>query len=274
MRGVKLILSLSTITFLLSTPAVAGQTLRNWKELKGDHFVIYYGKGDSEGDGARFARDVLRVSESYYRQISLDLGYQRYSKFWQWENRVKIYIYTTRDEYLKATLQPKWSHGIADYTKKEISSYYWSEEFLQSILPHEITHLIFRDYVGFKGEIPLWLDEGVAQWEEPAKRAVVRQVMKSVLEKGKALTIEQLMAFTLGGKEEDEEAVTNFYIQAVSVIDFLIREYGSQNFIHFCRQLRDGKSLNEALKFTYPTSIRDLNQLEEKWKKYILSTLA
>lgn len=272
MKGFELILSL-LLAFLLSTPAL-GQTLQNWKELKGDHFVIYYGKDDSKGDGDRFARDVLRASESYYRQISLDLGYQRYSEFWQWDKRVKIFIYQTRDEFQGATLQPKWSHGMANYSKKEILSYLGSQEFLQSILPHEITHLIFRDYVGFKGEIPLWLDEGVAQWEEPAKRAIVRQVMKTVLEKGKALTIEQLTAFTLGGSGEDEGTVTNFYIQAMSVIDFLIREYGSQNFINFCRQLRDGKSLNGALRFTYPTSLRDLTQLEEKWKKYILSTPA
>ena len=61
-------------------------------------------------------------------------------------------------------------------------------------MPHEITHLIFRDYVGFQGEVPVWLDEGVAQWEEPAKRKVVRSIMRFYLENGKGYSLEDLMS--------------------------------------------------------------------------------
>jgi len=235
-----------------------------WKELKGDHFIIYH-LGDDN-----FAGEVLRKSESYYQQVSSDLGYARYSNFWQWENRVKIYIYPSQEEFLKATGEQKWSHGMANYTTKEIFSYAWREKFLGAFLPHEITHLIFRDYVGFKGEIPLWLDEGVAQWEEPEKRAVVKETMKSVLQKGKAFSLKELTRMDVRGSL-DTEGTTYFYIQAASLIDFLIKEYGAENFTTFCRQLRDGKSLEEALKFAFPTSIRTINELEEQWKKFILS---
>jgi len=248
------------LTFLLSTSLAHAE---NWKELKGDHFIVYY-QGE-EG----FAREVVRKAESYYQDISSDLGYARYSNFWQWENRVKIYIYPTREEFIRVSNEPAWSEGVADYTRKEIRSYMWSQGFLEALLPHEMTHLIFRDYVGFKGEIPLWLDEGVAQWEEPAKRAVVRKTMKSILEKGEAFSLSELTQLQLGGSTETDRAA-RFYIQAASLVDFLNKEYGSDRFIGFCRGLRDGKNLNEALRFNYPTSMRNLDELEEKWKKYIL----
>lgn len=46
-----------------------------------------------------------------------------------------------------------------------------------------MAHLIFRDFVGFTGRIPLWLDEGVAQWaEEPKRRAIKSMARKSYLE--------------------------------------------------------------------------------------------
>ena len=249
------------IFLLISSPAHA----ENWKELKGDHFIVYY-----QGEEKVFIREVLRKAESYYHDISTDLGYARRSNFWQWENRVKIYIHPTREEFIHATNEPTWSEGVADYTRKEIRSYVWSQGFLEALLPHEMTHLIFRDYVGFQGEIPLWLDEGVAQWEEPVKRAAVRQTMKSILAKGEAFSLAELTQLRVG-RETGQDQAMRFYIQAASLVDFLSQEYGSDRFIEFCRGLRDGKSLNEALRFTYPTSMRNLDELEEKWKKHILS---
>lgn len=235
-----------------------------WQELKGDHFIVYH-----LGDG-RFAEDLLGKAEAYYRNISNDLGYQRYSNFWQWENRVKIYIYKTQQDFLKASGRQEWSHGYASYTKKEIRSYLWAEGFLDALLPHEITHLVFRDYVGFQGEIPVWLDEGVAQWEEPQKRAIVQQVMKSYLHDEKGFKFDDLM--TLDIRTVDfAPSVELFYVQAMSIIDFLISRFGADQFIFFCRQLRDGKTINEALRFAYPTQIRNTQQMEEKWKEFVLS---
>ncbi|MDB4349908.1 hypothetical protein OAA99_03040, partial [Omnitrophica bacterium] len=142
------------LLFVLTGTAAA----EDWKELDSDHFVIYYTQDE------KFAKEVTRNAEDYYKDIATDLGYPRYSEFWTWANRVKIYIYPDHASFLKASGQPQWSHGMADYTKKKILSYLWSEMFIDSILPHEIAHLVFRDFVGFTGKIPLWLDEGVAQW--------------------------------------------------------------------------------------------------------------
>jgi len=66
-----------------------------------------------------------------------------------------------------------------------------------------------------------------------------------------------------------DNLVNTYYIQAVSLVGFLIGTYGSENFAGFCRQLRDGKNLDEALKFTYPSQIRSLEELEDKWREYL-----
>ena len=151
---------------------------QSWQEMRGDHFIVYYEKQDRA-----FAADTLRDAEYYYTDIATDLGYARYSNFWQWEKRVKIFIYPGQDSFLKATGQPSWSVGNANYATKSISSFSGSGEFLQSILPHEIAHLIFRDFVGFAGEVPLWLDEGVAQWQEKPKRQLVKYYVRTLYEK-------------------------------------------------------------------------------------------
>lgn len=241
---------------------IAPVVAENWDKAKGEHFIVYH------TGSRRSAREVLDKAEEYYKKIADDLGYARHSNFWAWENRVAIYIYSDREAYLsyiKANNYATWSVGMARYKEKEIISYDQSRGFLDATLPHEITHLIFRDYVG-EENIPIWIDEGVAQWEEKGKRQVVRKKMQKLLQHHNPIPIERMMILDVG-RIENEVVIELFYVEAVSLIDFLITEHGADNFIFFCRHLRDGKDINEALTFTYPTSIRSVKVLQEKWLK-------
>ncbi|MFA5147379.1 MAG: hypothetical protein WC515_08385 [Candidatus Omnitrophota bacterium] len=262
-----------------------GSFAENWQESKSDHFVVYFTKDK------KFAQDVLDKAEVYYERIARELGYPRYSEFWMWERRVKIYIYPDHASFIKATNQPNWSHGMADYRTKQIVSFTWSTGFLESLLPHEMAHLIFRDFVGFKGEVPLWLDEGVAQWAEEAKRGDMKRSVKQLYEEDTLLSLRDMMKLrlmdirdqsrtyilsTITKKGEraslilgTDNLITIYYLQSVSLVGFLIERYGSDSFAEFCRQLRDGKSLQDALSFAYPTRIQNLNELEKRWREYI-----
>ncbi len=233
-----------------------------WKEIKSEHFIVHFEKDEG------FAKEVSRKSEMYYRKIASELGYQRYSGFWTWDNRVTIDIHPTLESFLAATNQPQWSQGVANYTTKSIASYALSKEFLDGLLPHELTHLIFRDYVGFKGDVPLWLDEGVAQWMEPKKRKAVQFVIKRLAREGKLFSLEQMMTLDIR-TSNDNARVGVYYVQAVSLVSFLVNKYGTVRFTNFCRQLRDGKNVADALVFAYPRSLRSLEDLEIKWQKYI-----
>ncbi len=256
--SVKIFLLSSMLYFLFSFTVTQAQ---EWHEMKGEHFFIYYQRDE------QFASDVLRQSESYYRSIASELGYQRYSGFWTWENRVKIYIFPDKESFRRVTGQSHWSEGMADYTNKSIVSYAWNEGFLEALLPHEITHLVFRDYVGIDGKIPLWIDEGVAQWMEPKKRELLRAAMEKLIAEQKILSLDELMRMDVR-QVSDSALVQAFYVEAASLVGFLIREHGSSDFINFCRQLRDKKNVHEALIFAYPTSVRTLEQLEGKWLTY------
>lgn len=256
-----------------------------WKEHASDHFIVYYGGED------RFAREVLRKAEEYYRHIALELGYPRYSEFWLWDKRVRIYIYPDHPSYLKASGEPEWSHGMADYRRKRILSYSWGQGFVESLLPHEIAHLIFRDFVGFKGEVPVWVDEGVAQWAEKQKRPFMRRLAKEAYEKSSLLSLEDMMKIDIRRlKKKDKlyirpsqdkegkpsvlflssEAIINaYYLQGFSLVDFLITRYGTDDFTYFCRQLRDGKSVEEAIKYAYAHYMKNLDDLEQRWRQYL-----
>ena len=270
------------ILFLIATVLVA----QDWQELKGEHFIVYFTQDKEE----EFVKGVLRKAERDYVRIATDLGYARYEDFWTWDSRVKIYIYPDHASYLKYSNQPDWSEGMADYVAKSILSYSGSQNFLISILPHEMAHLIFRDFVGFKGEIPLWLDEGVAQWEEEVSRYRIKSRIREFLDKKSLLSLNDMMKLdirliegthklhlcstSMDGKPgflilDGNNLVDLYYLQAASLVGFLIEQYGANRFTELCRQLRDGKDLEDALRFAYPTKLRSIDELEDKWLQYL-----
>lgn len=273
----------ATAALLLVAPAYSRAA--QWQELSGDHFIVYFTGNE------KFAKDVLERAEVYYRHIASDIGYPRYSEFWTWDKRVKIYIYPDHASFLAASGQPEWSQGMADYGKKQIVSYAWSQGFTESLLPHEMAHLIFRDFVGFKGEVPLWLDEGVAQWAEIQKRAYLKAASRERYREDAFLSIEDMMRLDIrrmpaqdriyirsvpmkNGERgvlflSPENLISTYYLQSASLIGFLIERYGSERFASFCRELRDGKKLEEALRFAYPDSLRSLEEFERKWRDYL-----
>lgn len=233
----------------------------DWKELKSEHFLVYYSRDHAS------AGEVSRYAEKYYERIASDLGYSRYDNFWTWDKRARIYLYLDREAFLKATNAQGWSDGLANYNKKEIIGYERNPRFLDMLLPHELTHLIFRDFVGFKGEVPIWLDEGVAQWEEQEARKTAAASLKRYISMNEIIPLSRLTRMNIA-REGSSDVSRKFYVEAITLVGFLIEQYGESRFTLFCRQLRDGGSLDEALSFAYPDSIRDIGELESKWIKY------
>jgi hypothetical protein len=247
---------------LLTLSASLASAAEDWKVVKCEHFLVYY------LDDAAFAEKTAEKAEKYYTSIADDLGYARYDQFWQWENRVKIYIYRTSEDFkIAAGIDKTWVGGMAHYGKKEIISYQWSEGFLESLLPHELTHLIFRDFVGVKGSIPLWLDEGVAMREEVARRKKAELFVRSLVRERATIPIADLTRMDIR-IEKDAKIAWKFYAEAVTLVGYLIERYGGSRLPSFYRELRDGKNMDEALSFVYTGQIQDMNDLEKQWKEY------
>ena len=253
----RLYIAVFTWFYLLCSLAGAEE----WKEMKSGHFIVYY------LDDSSFAYEVSARAETYYDKIASDLGYARYDNFWQWENRAKIYIYRESAEYHKATRAPSWSSGFANYQSKEVFSFARSPDFVETLLPHELAHLIFRDFIGFKADAPAWLDEGVAQWEEESKRKIAAALFKEYIYKKEVMPISQLTQMNIGA-QADAAVSRKFYVEALALVGFLIERYGNSRFTLFCRELRDGKSIDKALGLVYPDSIRNTSELEREWMRH------
>ena len=261
-----LVVSLLVAATVISLPLRAAEPGRpapdDWQTVKGKHFIVRY-RGSSD-----FAEAALGKAESGYEKIAAGLGYDRRDKFWLWSDRVTICLYATRGDFVAAAGAPQWAVGKANYRRREISSFSGSAGFVDALLPHEVTHLVFRDFIGFKSDVPLWLDEGVAQWFQEDRPSDADQPARALARRNALIPLDELIKMDVR-KQQDAETAARFYAESASVVAYLIEKGGADAFVQFCRGLRDGKSFAESLRFTYPEVGGTIAALETNWKKHL-----
>jgi hypothetical protein len=229
-----------------------------WKNIdRSSHFVVYYQEAP-----AGYINTLIKKAERYYRNITHYLGFRRFN-FWTWDNRCKIYLYPDQDEYLKYTGTFSWSRAHVNVHTREISTYIGQDFFFEVILPHEMGHIIFREMVGFDKRLPLWLDEGVACMQESKSYDRIR-IARNLVSLGLHLPLKDLTTIV----DYNVTIPVIFYNQSASVIDFLLENFGTRNFVNFCRRLRDEDNWEDALKKVY--RFKNLEELEKQWMDYLL----
>ena len=229
-----------------------------WNVKTSSHFIVYF--KEDEGD---YVDVLIEKAEQYYDNITYELGFTRFDDFWLWEKRCKIYLYPSAQEYHRVTGQPEWSVGEANIIEKTIETYLYEKDFLENILPHEMGHLIFREFVGYKTQLPLWLDEGIACLQEKKHLQERLSISQGLVISGFFIPIRKLNEI----KQSEMVMPIIFYAEAASIMDFLLEKYGKDKFIDFCRYLRDTKDWRQALLKVY--GFEDLDQMNIAWVKFL-----
>lgn len=256
-RGLRSLFFLCVFIFLFYSSVNAEVISSLWRTEKSQHFIVYY-----QDTPAGYVPELIDKAEKYYSDIVDNLGYVRFD-FWSWDNRAKIYLFRDSAEYLRETGRAAWSGAEVDVRDRTIRTFLGQEAFFDSILPHEMTHIIFREFVGKKTVLPLWIDEGVACSQEEKSLAERLKTIKNLINQGVYLKLDNLSTI----KDSSLIVPHVFYSESASLIVFLIERYGKEKFLEFSRGLRDGKKWQDALSYVY--QFRDLKEMEEEWIEFI-----
>jgi len=257
-------LLLAMTIFFLPMPALAEVQTSLWQIKKSDHFIIYF-----QDVPLSYIDEVMEKAEYYYKSITDELGFTRYDSFWTWDKRAKIYLFKTQAEYRNKTNQPKWSAAGVNVIKHEIVAYLNMKDFFDITLPHEMGHIIFREFIGYDKRLPLFLDEGVASFLEKGQRPdrllIARALAKVKIKAFMNLT--DLSGVVRGGITMPDV----FYSEAASFIDFLIEVYGKDRFVSFCKALRDlelDQDWTRALIEVY--SFDSFSEMNDAWVAFLV----
>ncbi len=250
--------------FLFSFPLALNA---EFETFSSDNFLV---QGDSSYETLR---EWGFLAEERRREIAHELGFFYVGP---WDPPCSLLIASNRKSFLKVSGAPKWAQGWATLevhpvrsghvlVERQIWVFPQKKKEREPVLSHEIAHQLFREFLGYSQEIPLWLDEGVAIWAEKKSRSAYRRTIYKAVKKNKVIPLPQF--FSLTRYPADKRL---FYSQSSSIIRFLLQEYGTAEFQRFSRLIRDGESFDSALAHIYGARSSDLQEFEQRWKKFVL----
>ena len=234
-----------------------------WKERKGNHFILYYKNAPLD-----FVKSVEEMAEYYYEEITRNMGFTRY-KGWTWDGRARIYIYDNAEDFQQVGEYAMWAEGVASSRQRVIRSFPAAHGFFDSTLPHEMGHIIFREFVGFKAKIPIWFEEGVAMYQEKARRWGANEVVRQAIKDGKFMSLKDMTALELSGRM-NTETIQLFYAESASIVNYIIDELGQQRFTNLCRKLQAGDPFEWVFTSVY-VRFKDLDALNKAWVDYLVT---
>ena len=159
------------------------------------------------------------------------------------------------------------STGIVVQDKhREIFLCSLSIPYLSVVFSHELTHLIFSDFASGR-YIPLWLNEGLANYES-GTIGYANELLERKLKEGGFIPIDKLSQFRTypGGEEE----MSLFYAESEKLVEFLITQHGRSSFGDFCRLIIADRSFEESMKEVYGNKYSTFHDFQEAWVEYIV----
>ena len=258
--------ALFLIIFFLTPILCAFAKQDPFPELKGYKSTMNFCvRAPTQDDAETIAEEL----EKYYQGFLNDLKYGGMLK-----KKPEVYVFRNYEEYVDKTgvLGYNTSHtgGIAvpRSARRPAKIYFFMGNRVIEVLRHELTHVLFKEITaGLKTDarIPLWLNEGIAVYEEKGKR--YEEPVRNAVKSDQIIPIAELVGYINYPENLNKRAL--FYAQSASLIDFLLNKYGGAKFLAFSKKMvRGGKNINEALSSIYFPQIKNVSQLSDAWLNF------
>ncbi len=210
--------------------------------------------------GATVAQETSSMCEAAYSRVMTDTGLNSFVPRGMYE----IVVYGSQDEYRKKTGQPDWSAGVT--VGNAIYTFY--SPVLNGILYHEMTHLIWFEYMnGRQSDQQRWVNEGLAVYEEAKARNRGYELFASLLPllKGAPIPIDQLQ--NMAPNTERAYDASLWYAESESLIRFMIERGGRIGFGQFLSSIQQGQNFDVAIYAAYPGQWHSLGDFYTAWKR-------
>ena len=252
---------------------------QGWFEQKTEHFTV-------KTHNQRLTEVIAVQAEKYLAALS-----KQFLNGAAYPHVVPLTVYRDQPEYIAAG-NPDWSQGGTSFSYESLDGYLRNQmsrkiDLLHTfegklnpdlakpkLLPHELTHLVLAEHFGDR-PIPLWLNEGIAQYMEIDRHAEANKQLREFFADRKGSAIPLKTFVTLPGYPENRGAIALFYAQAASFTAWLADLLGPEKFHAFLQDLKRGteveRALQSALKagkdWEAPTQAQWLRSVEAPSKK-------
>jgi len=210
------------------------------------------------------AKQFAETAEQYRKDLAvLWLG----KTLPDWSAKCPIVVHVGSDLGAGGKTSFVFENGEVFDWEMEIQGSY--ERILDSVLPHEITHMILASH--FRKPIPRWLDEGMAtSVEHHSEKANYRRMIRHFLQSNvqRCFPLNRMVAM----KDYPDDPMP-FYAQGFSLVEYLL-ECGRQfdnnehcRLVQFAQSAMQSGDWQSALQEHY--GIQNLGELQLSWLKWI-----
>ena len=244
-----------------AAPANAPTSIpEGWQVMETANFrIIHKQMKDLASEVARGAE--LARTGMYERWVGPTSG--------NWKTKCDIWLHPAGADYTQATHQSATSPGHTTVTIRNNTVIACRmdlradvAELTDAVLPHEVTYVVLHELFADQ-PIPRWAEVAMTVMSEPPSQVAryLRSVPRLVQEK-RILPFNKLLNST---DFPDEASATPFFVESVSVVDYLVRLRGAKAFALFLREA-PRRGIDKSLSTHY--GFKDANDLQEKWLKY------
>lgn len=217
---------------------------------EGGHFLVKF----EGGENATAGHLIGLLLEEAYLKVGRDLGHYP-------DDRIEALLYS-REAFRDITKSPSWAGAIYDgRIKLPAGGVTEKTSLLESVIFHEYTHAVVRELS--KGRAPVWLNEGVAQYEEGQSSAPYANALSGLASKG-VLRLRPFEGSFMGLAAREAQAA---YILSLSATEYIIREFGLFSVRSIFERLGEGMTADDAISASLGISYEEL---EKRWAASLL----
>jgi tetratricopeptide (TPR) repeat protein len=206
-----------------------------FRQQESPHFVLRY-EGSRVSDDLR--NQILAALEEHYKILQNDLGSAP-------KNTISISLYTD-EAFFDITQAPAWTSALNDGKLRiPISGITGVTPELVRVLRHELTHSFIQQIT--HGHVPQWLNEGIAQLEEPKSISPVGVRLASLYVAGQQIPLNRLEGSFLAYSQGEASVA---YAESLAAVAYIRAIYGMSDLARILVRLGQGESIEAALRNT------------------------
>lgn len=230
---------------------IFNDTRHEWKELNRENVRLLWYRGHDD-----FGEELIESAVMALSKLEADTGARP-------ESEVKLYIYGSYGDLRDALVYPQeWTGGLAfaEYGTVVIGISPDNLSWGKRTVAHELTHVVVHQIVeGPLGDLPTWLDEGLAMYIEGDLRKELQEKLDDAIAADNLHTVQSLGA----AFPADYGSAALAYAQSRSLVAFLIDEYGSERMLSLLEVFQRGATVDEALLEAYGFNTKEF---EDAWR--------
>lgn len=209
----------------------------DWKTRTGDLVRVHWYEGTDA-----FGKRALKIAEDAVASSSALLGVTE-------SEPIDFYVYADQKAFYDAMppgipenvggkAYPETRTMLALITPADIDS-----SWVNVVIPHELTHLVFDTAVKNPYHFPLtWLDEGLADYVSQGYDASYRAMVEGAAAAGDLIPLDGLA----GRFPPSSERFRLSYAESTGAVDYLVRTYGQDALVSLVRSYATGLTDDEA----------------------------